>query len=77
MRPYAMCFLSDRTKFPVQRTEFVALDDEAAILHALAFCQTHLVEILSGERVVARIPQGTLHRKSVEHVTPGSAKRIL
>jgi hypothetical protein len=56
---YAMCFL-DRAKFPVLRREFVAADDAAAISHALPFSKTHLIEVLSGERVIARIPKGSL-----------------
>lgn len=58
LHPYVMCFL-DRTEFPVLRTEFIATDDTAAIAHALTFCKTHLIEILQGERVIARIPKGS------------------
>lgn len=77
MRPYALCLLDDRSGFPLQRTEFVARDDDAAIFHALAFCQTHRVEVLSGERVIARIPLGTQDFKSVQRAEPGSRERIL
>jgi hypothetical protein len=77
MRAYAMCLLDGRTSFPVQRTEFVAVDDEAAIVHALAFCQSHLVEVLSGERVIARIPKGAVNVEATERASPGSTERIL
>jgi hypothetical protein len=75
MRPYVMCLLTERSKFPVQRTEFVALDDNAAVLHALAFCKRHFVEVLSGEMIIARIPRGTRDCKSVERAKPGSSER--
>ena len=76
LRPYAMCFL-DRNKFPVLRTEFAAVDDEAAIFHALAFCSTHLIEILQGERVVARIPKGARGPGLVQRADPQSTERVL
>ena len=77
MRPYALCLLAGRSGSPVQRTEFVARDDDAAILHALAFCRTHLVEVLSGERIIARIPQGTRHLHAVQRADPQSRERNL
>lgn len=76
LRPYTMCHL-DRVNFPVLRTEFVAVDDTAAITHALAFCSTHLIEILSGERVIARIPKGSVDFGPVVRADPQSTERIL
>lgn len=76
LRPYTMCYL-DRVNFPVLRTEFVAIDDTAAIAHALGFCSTHLIEVLSGERVIARIPKGSAGFGPVVRADPQSTERIL
>jgi hypothetical protein len=72
LHPYTLCFL-DRLEFPVLRKEFVAVDDSAAIIHALTFCRTHLVEILQGERIIARIPKGSLGLGPVERLDPQSS----
>lgn len=69
--PYTLCFF-DRINFPVLREEFVAVDDSAAITHALTFCSTHLIEVLQGERVIARIPKGSQGMGPIERLDPQS-----
>ena len=71
MHPYTLRFL-DRIEFPVLRQRFVAADDSAAISHALTLCKTHLIELLQGERVIARIPKGSLGLGPVERLDPKS-----
>lgn len=71
LHPYTMCFL-DRVEFTILRQRFVAADDSAAISHALTFCETHLIELLQGERVIARIPKGALGSGPIERLDPKS-----
>lgn len=77
LQPYALYFL-DRIDFPVLRQEFVAVDDSAAIAHALAFCKTHVVEIFQDKRIISRIPKGSLGMGPIERLDPqSSTERVL
>jgi hypothetical protein len=69
MHQYTMRFL-DQLEVPILQQRFVAADDSAAISHALTFCKTHLIELLQGDRVIARIPKGALGTGPVKRLDP-------
>lgn len=50
----------DRLGLIIARTKFTALNDTTAIIYAIPFSKTHMIEVRQEGRLIARIPKDSM-----------------